>query len=370
MRRITFSNGRLFAALCLGVGACVALGQSPSDSRAAVAPDMVLIVGGTFEMGSAGGHADETPVHAVTLKTFLLDRHEVTNRQFADFVKATGYDTEAERAGGAWCYLEGESDFRFVYGADWRHPNGIGSAIDDRLDHPVVCVTWSDAQAYARWAGKRLPTEAEWEYAARSRGGRPVSASPGLAPTSSPTTPTDVDPQHHHHDQPTAPTSSSVAAHPSSRSHGRHPSVAAPKIQATEADAFFGANIWQGTWPTENTLADGYFGTAPVATFEPNAIRLHDMIGNVWEWTADWYDAEYYRTSPAENPTGPPTGTTRVARGGSWFCSPNYCAAYNSHYRGASPPDHAFNNVGFRCARDLTDDSTPPHGDAGPGVER
>ncbi len=147
MRPIPFKRGALLAVLFLCAGTCAALDQSPDDPTAAIPPEMVLIPGGTFHMGSAGGHDDERPAHEVTLSTFLLDRHEVTTRKFADFVEATGYETEAERAGGAWCYLEGESDFRFVEGATWRHPHGRGSGSAARLDHPVVCVTWNDARA-------------------------------------------------------------------------------------------------------------------------------------------------------------------------------------------------------------------------------
>ena len=361
MRPIPFKRGAALAVLWLGAGTYAALAQSPGDPPAAIPSEMVLIPGGAFYMGSAGGHDDEKPVHEVTLGAFLLDRHEVTTRQFADFVEATGYETEAERAGGAWCYLEGESDFRFVEGATWEHPDGRGSGSADRLDRPVVCVTWNDAEAYARWAGKRLPTEAEWEYAARSRGGRHINAGPDKAPSSSPTA-TEAW-EHHRHDHVEGPASGPVAEHPSSRSHAHDD----PLAQAAEGDLLVLANTWQGTWPAENKLADGYFGTSPVAAFRPNGLGLHDMLGNVWEWTADWYDRDYYRGSPRENPKGPHKGVTRVARGGSWFCSPNYCAAYNSHYRGASPPDHAFNNVGFRCAADWDREAPatrPSHGSA------
>ncbi len=317
--------------------------QSNDMPEAAPAADMVLIPGGTFSMGSGGAHDDEMPAHPVTLKSFLLDRYEVTNGQFAGFVEATGFVTQAEHDGAAWCYLKGEADFRFVQGADWKHPEGPGSAIVDRMEHPVVCVSWNDAHAYARWAGKRLPTEAEWEYAARSRGGRHVAADPGV------TAPTALHGHAHHVEGSGQRSPEATAEHPSSRGHQP---AATPTSQPAEDQQYVAANIWQGVWPAENRLADGFFATAPVGSFEPNPIGVHDMIGNVWEWTADWYGAAYYSTSPAETPTGPPVGETRVARGGSWFCSANYCGAYNSHYRGASPPDHAFNNVGFRCAAD------------------
>jgi formylglycine-generating enzyme required for sulfatase activity len=299
---------------------------------------MVLIPGGVFKMGMAGSNVDEAPVHVVKIAPFLLDRYEVTNRQFAAFVEATGFVTQAERDGFAWGYLKGASDFQAVAGANWRRPEGPESSIADRMDHPVVCVSWEDAAAYARWAGKRLPTEAEWEYAARAGSELHFKAAFAGANLSA------VDHQHH------LSSDGGRDLSPSSKNHrlaNQHPPAA-----RAEKYAYVPANFWQGVWPADNQLLDDYFYTAPVGQFEANAWKLHDMLGNVWEWTADWYAADYYQHSPAENPAGAESGENRVARGGSWFCSPNYCGAYNTSFRGASPPDHAFNNVGFRCAAD------------------
>lgn len=248
--------------------------------------EMVLVPAGEYEIGDS--HQAEAPIRRVTLEPFLIDRHEVTNRQFADFVSDTGYVTAAEREGGAWVYRGGEADWKWVRGADWRHPLGAGSSIEQAMDHPVVLVTWHDATAYADWAGKRLPTEAEWEVAARA----------GL------------------------PAGESANAHSDPSRDGS-------------------ANVWQGRWPQKNERIDGFFYTAPVGSFDANALGVYDMIGNVWEWTADWYQV------------GDRSPTLRVARGGSWFCSSSYCSAFRPGFRGKSPPERAFNNVGFRCARDV-----------------
>lgn len=248
----------------------------------------------------AVGDEDERPAHRVTLSPFYIDTTEVTNAEFAHFVELTGYKTDAERHSSSWVFERGMKDWELVEGADWRHPQGPDSTIADRLDHPVVNVSWNDAAAYAAWAGKRLPTEAEWEYAAR--GGREGEIYPWgneLKPEGKPA-----------------------------------------------------ANFWQGTWPDNNTLEDGFYYTAPAMSFSPNGFNLYGMIGNVWEWTADWYLEDYYKRSPAKDPKGPATGEMRVARGGSWFCSENYCGAYRVGFRGKSPQDASFNNVGFRCAKD------------------
>lgn len=298
---------------------------------------MVLIPGGEFMMGNKGAYADETPKHTVRLGPFYLDAHEVTNAEFDAFVKATGYVTRAERDGHCWAYFDGEADWQYAPGTDWRHPQGPASSIDDKMDHPVVCVSWEDATAYAKWAGKRLPTEAEWEYAARAGASGHFTAMIS----------------HNHHHSSTGHTLAASDQSPSSKSHAAGAHNAASESQDNLATV--DANIWQGHWPEYNAMSDGYFYTAPVASFAPNDWGVYDMIGNVWEWCADWYDSSYYAVSPIADPQGPLTGHNRVARGGSWFCSPNYCGAYSTHYRGASPPDHAFNNVGFRCAMDVPD---------------
>jgi len=313
---------------------------------------MVRFEGGVFEMGSAHGHEDERPVHTVRLDPFLMDRHPVTNRQFARFVEATGYVTRAEREGYAWGFTEGDTDFRRIEGASWRHPDGPESSYRNRLDHPVVCVTWHDAQAYAEWAGKRLPTEAEWEYAARSGGGDHVTANPERHEAAGPAHPDHAGEAHEAPD-PGGAQGGEAAAHPSADGHAAH--GAGGSASHAAVDHLVRANVWHGQWPGHRERIEGRFTTTPVGTFAPNEAGLLDMIGNTWEWTADWYAADAYENHVSLNPAGPATGERRVARGGSWFCSPAYCAAYNSHYRGASPPTHAFNNVGFRCARSLDD---------------
>ncbi len=287
-----------------------------STAKESAPEGMNYIPGGTFHMGYENGHADEAPVHTVTLDSFFMDNHEVTNREFAEFVEATNYITQAEKDGYAWSYLKGENDFKQIQGANWRHPHGPDTSYKNRLDHPVVCVSWEDAKAYAEWAGKRLPTEAEWEYAARAGGMLHYQAG----------------------------TQSQLA---------QQNSIQDSLQDLSPSQVLFRqANFWQGTWPEKNRLEDEHFYTSPVGKYSPNDYGLHDFLGNVWEWCHDWYAADYYQHSPEKNPTGPESGTTRVARGGSWFCSANYCSAYTTHFRGGSPPTHTFNNVGFRCAKD------------------
>lgn len=259
---------------------------------------MAFIRGGTFRMGTNDGFPYEGPAHAVTVKSFWMDRHEVTVAEFARFVKATGYRTEAERFGWSGVFDLKEGIWKRVDGADWRHPEGPGSTA--KPNEPVTQVSWNDAAAYARWAKKRLPTEAEWERAARG----------GLADKTYPWG-NDLCPNKRHR-----------------------------------------ANLWQGEFPYHNTGADGYVRRAPVGNFPPNGYGLYDMAGNVWEWCADWYDERYYAGSPKADPPGPARGEERVLRGGSWMCSENYCQGYRVAARSKAAPDTALNNLGFRCVQD------------------
>lgn len=287
---------------------------------------MVAITAGSFSMGSADPQAfaadGEGPVREVFLSAFHIDPKAVTNAQFASFVKATGHVTEAERFG--WSYVfygfigtAGRSAvlpgrvaeapwWRGVNGADWRHPEGPGSDVAARANHPVVHVSWSDAGAYATWAGKRLPSEAEWEKAAR--GGLPRARYPW-----------------------------GNELHP----RGQHR-----------------CNIWQGDFPRTNTGADGYLGTAPVTAFRPNAFGLYNVAGNVWEWCADRFSVDWHATAtPATrvDPQGPDRGDLRVMRGGSYLCHDSYCNRYRVAARTRNTPDSSAGNLGFRCAADEPD---------------
>lgn len=261
---------------------------------------MVLIPAGSFRMGTANGPAHETPVHEVELPAFLLDRTEVTVAQFAQFVADTGYRTEAETIGWSGVFDVTRHAWTPVNGATWRFPEGPNRppASDDE---PVTQVSWNDARAFATWAGKRLPSEAEWEYAAR--GGLPeatYSWGHELRP-------------------------------------GGHPV----------------ANWWQGDFPAHDTGEDGFNGRAPSGSFPANGYGLLDMTGNVWEWCADWYAEDYYARSPRVSPTGPEAGQERSMRGGSWMCSENYCSNYRPGARSHATPDTGLNNTGFRLAKDV-----------------
>ena len=277
---------------------------------------MVLLPGGHFLMGTEAADAyaqdGEGPVHAVQIDPFWVDRYAVSNARFLAFVAATGYVTEAEQFGWAFVFAGLLPDdfpptrrvahapwWRQVHGADWRHPEGPQSQIGDRLTHPVVHVSWNDATAFCRWNGGRLPTEAEWEYAARG----------GL-------------------EQRRYPWGDDV-----------------------EPDGAQRMNVWQGRFPSLNTCADGYYGTAPVDMYLPNAYGLYNMTGNVWEWCPDWFSARYYSHAPRGNPRGPRHGSQRVIRGGSYLCHRSYSYRYRVAARAANSPDSATGDLGFRCIR-------------------
>lgn len=279
---------------------------------------MAELNGGAFLMGAEDDStwkADgEGPVREVTLSPFWLDQTCVTNDDFSDFVEATKYQTEAERFGWSFVFLdeipkshrksveivnvEGTNWWGRVENADWRKPGGKGTNVRKLGAHPVVHVSWNDAAAYAYWAGKRLPTEAEWEFAARG------GLEQNLYPWGNELTP-----------------------------GGKHR-----------------CNIWQGSFPKENTAEDGYASTAPAKSFPANDFGLYNMSGNVWEWTADWFSPTFHLRGPRENPKGPEKGSNRVIRGGSYLCHHSYCNRYRVSARSGNTPDSSTGHTGFRCA--------------------
>ena len=303
----------------------VQLGTRPADAAAATAPargrhgvEQLRVPAGTFTMGDSSGDQNaadgETPLHDVTLDAFEIDATTVTNADFARFVEDTGYRTEAETFGfSAVFHLAVAADAADVLGqasgtpwwfgvrgADWAHPGGPRSDVDGLDDHPATHISWNDAVAYCAWAGRRLPTEAEWEYAAR--GGVPGAKYPwGDA-----------------------------------------------EVDGGPGGGGWRANIWQGTFPQTNTLDDGWLTTAPVRTFEPNGYGLWQPVGNVWEWCQDWFDPSYYRDSPAARPPGPAQGVARILRGGSYLCHISYCNRYRNSARSSNTPDSSMGNAGFR----------------------
>lgn len=290
-----------------------------------VAQGMARIPGGTFRMGGADLDAfpgdGEGPVRTVRLTPYLIDPTTVTNRQYATFVKATGYVTDAERYGWSFVFhlfvaqdqrahvmdatVPGAPWWLAVEGASWRAPEGPRSSIASRAQHPVVHVSWHDAAAYAAWAGKRLPTEAEWERAARG----------------------DLD-------------------------QARY-----PWGDELTPNGRWRCNIWQGRFPTANTGEDGHVGTAPVKSYPPNGYGLFEVVGNVWEWTADWWSTTWHAEDKPEtrsDPLGSLTGQAKVIRGGSFLCHPTYCNRYRLAARTCNTPESSTGNTGFRCAANLT----------------
>jgi formylglycine-generating enzyme len=299
---------------------------------------MVRVCGGTFLMGSDSHYPEEAPAHRATVDAFWIDRFLVTNAEFAAFVADTGYVTSAERTPNADDYPGARPElltpasvvfqkpdspvnlgnhftwWNYVPGADWRHPLGPHSGLNGKARHPVVHIAFEDAEAYANWAGKGLPTEAEWEFAAR----------------------------------------------------GGLDGVEYAWGAELKPDGRLMANTWQGEFPWQNVGCDGHQGTSPVGAFPPNGHGLHDMIGNVWEWTTDWYQAKHKISSStccagAQNPRGgareksydPRMPGVRIPRkvmkGGSYLCAPNYCRRYRPAARMAQPVDTSTCHLGFRC---------------------
>lgn len=296
------------------------LPAGPDDERTA---RMVRLDGGEFVMGTDSEEGfpqdGEGPAREVTLDPFYIDKHAVTNAEFLNFIRETGYTTDAERFGWSFVFqhlLTDEADDHVidsvdaapwwvgVEGATWFRPFGAGSNVveDDLLDHPVTHVSWADARAYAEWAGKRLPTEAEWESAAR--GGVEGRRFPWGD---------DLKPGDEHR-----------------------------------------CNIWQGEFPEHNTGEDGYVATAPVDEYDPNGYGLYNVSGNVWEWCGDWFSPTYHTTDAYDHndPTGPPSGDQRVMRGGSYLCHRSWCNRYRVAARSKNTPDSSTGNIGFRCVLD------------------
>ncbi|WP_339814425.1 formylglycine-generating enzyme family protein [uncultured Imperialibacter sp.] len=322
--------------------------SKPQAGSSADAPEeMVFIPSGAFTMGGKSDQAspNEYPNHQVEVSAFFMDEHEVTNAQFKAFVDATGYVTIAERAidweemakqlppgtpkpadsilaPGSLVFraTEGPVNLRdysqwweWVIGANWQHPEGPASSLEGKMNFPVVHIAYDDALAYAEWAGKRLPTEAEWEWA----------------------------------------------------SMGGQEGVKYPWGNESVETAFTKANFWQGFFPYDNEEKDGFFGAAPVKSFPANGYGLYDMAGNVWEWCSDKYHEDAYKMAEeqgkVENPKGPdsfydpnePYAEKHVVRGGSFLCNDSYCSGYRVARRMSSSHDSGLNHTGFRCVKDI-----------------
>jgi formylglycine-generating enzyme required for sulfatase activity len=334
------SIGRRFAVLA-AAGVFLFVGLAASfTGRSALAKgtcqtksgEQIWVPGGSFPMGSDRAYPSERPMRRVRVDGFWIDAQEVTNRQFAKFVTETGYVTAAERTPeplpnappemlkpGSSVFVQPERVtsqdirqwWRYVPGANWRHPEGPESTFKGRDDYPVVHIAFEDAMAYAKWAGRELPTEAQWEFAARAGSTSRYPWGEELAP------------------------------------QGKHK-----------------ANTWTGTFPVKNTKADGYPRAAPVGCYEPNELGLYDMIGNVWEWTLDWYVAGH-NADERDNPKGPPEQSSfdrrqpgfpvKVVKGGSYLCAPNFCARFRPAAREAQDTGLGTNHIGFRTVRNAAD---------------
>ena len=278
--------------------------------------DQISLPGGELRMGSdyeKGYLQDgEGLTGTVSVSPFLIDAQAVTNSQFRAFVEETGYVTEAEEIGWSFVFagllpddfedtrgVQATPWWRQVFGASWISPEGPHSTIQKRLDHPVVQVSWNDAFSYANWQGGRLPTEAEWEYA----------ASAGL----------------------------------------RNPIF--PWGDELEPNGKHLMNVWQGSFPNDNSVADGWYGTAPVRTYPPNKFGLFEMTGNTWEWCQDWFTNE--RNPAPHNPSGPKSAEAKVIKGGSYLCHESYCNRYRVAARSSTTPESSMGHLGFRLVYDL-----------------
>jgi sulfatase modifying factor 1 len=311
------------APCCTAARADEEAGRTVSQPTGHPVPDGVLapmarLSGGSFLMGTdsvEGFPADgEGPVRKIFLDPFAIDTVPVTNQLFAEFMRATGYQTDAERFGWSFVFagliprkkyphivedtVAGAEWWCKVSGARWNVPEGPGSTMDGRQNHPVVHVSWNDAQAFCQWTGRRLPTEAEWEYAAR--GGLEQKLYPW----------------------------GDILLH-----EGQHM-----------------CNIWQGHFPDRDTGEDGFKGTCPVDAFPANGYGLRSVSGNTWEWCADWFSADYHMMGPRTNPTGPPSGRGKVMKGGSFLCHKSYCNRYRLAARTMNSADSSTSNISFRCA--------------------
>tara|TARA_Y100000766_G_scaffold169468_1_gene145545 strand:- start:4211 stop:5179 length:969 start_codon:yes stop_codon:yes gene_type:complete len=286
---------------------------------------MTMVKKGMFSMGAEGPECwsgdGEGPVHQVSLEDYFIDQTSVTNESFSTFVDATGYQSEAERFGWSFVFHNqipkahlkrltfdrafGVEWWAKVEGASWKKPGGPGTNIRKIMNHPVVHISWHDAEAFCHWAGKRLPTEAEWECAAR--GGQEGLAYPWG---------NELTPANKHR-----------------------------------------CNIWQGEFPKKDLGADGYRGTAPARSFPANDFGLYNMVGNTWDWVADWFDPHYYTQSPVREPAGPGSGTEKVIRGGSFLCHESYCNRYRNSARSKVTPDSTTCHLSFRCALSPAEES-------------
>ncbi len=347
--QLTLLAFSLCSSLCLAD--CCSTSLPSRFSKHEAPSGMTLIPGGVFTMGSSSNEArnDQKPAHKVQINSFYMDVTPVTNRQFKAFVEATGYVTTAEKAptleeimsqvppgtpepskealvaaslvfkqsDGPIALHNSNKWWEWKAGASWKHPLGPESSIAGKEDHPVVHISWYDATAYAKWANKRLPTEAEWEYAACG-GKNDVRYVWGNEEFS------EENPQ---------------------------------------------CNIWHGNFPHNSTKANGYYGTTPVKSYPANPYGLYDMAGNVWQWCTDLYHARYYeqkaKNTVSVNPQGPatsfdpdePHATKRVHRGGSFLCHASYCKGYQISARMKTSPDTSLNHLGFRCVKDVTSSS-------------